>query len=123
MVVGMSKTERSPITTHILDIHLGKPATDVVVLLDRKSGPEEWTRVAQGRTNADGRIEDLLPRGSRAEKGIYQLTFETQPYFERVGSKVFYPQVRILFDLAQPDQHYHVPLLLSAHGYSTYRGT
>lgn len=119
----MSKPERSPITTHILDTHLGKPASGVKVLLEKQVDSSVWKALATALTNSDGRIEDLLPRGSKADAGIYRLTFETRPYFRQLGITTFYPQVSIVFDLDRPEQHYHVPLLLSGHGFSTYRGT
>ena len=113
---------RSPITTHILDLSRGAPAVNVPVILEFQSGAD-WTELARGSTNADGRAEDFLPPGSKAEKGIYRLTFETSTYFKTLGAVSFYPYVTVTFELSQPDQHHHIPLLLSPFGYSTYRGT
>ena len=119
----MSKPERSPITTHILDVHAGKPAAGVAVQLEREGPSGKWEKLAAGVTGPEGRLENLLPTGSQAQVGTYQLTFDTQAYFKKTGSPVFYPRVCIVFELQDPAQHYHVPLLLSGHGYSTYRGT
>ncbi len=114
--------ERSPITTHILDISRGKAAAGVAVLLERKEG-QGWKELARGATNADGRVEGLLPAGSRAEAGVYRLTFESEAYFKAQNTASFYPSISVTFNLTQPSEHHHVPLLLSPFGFSTYRGT
>jgi 5-hydroxyisourate hydrolase len=118
----MSAQQRSPITTHILDLGKGRAAEGIPVDLEFQEAGS-WRSVAKGVTNADGRIEDLLPKGSKAKTGRYRFTFETTKYFEAGGSKSFYPFVTIVFDLTDANAHHHVPLLLNAYGYSTYRGT
>lgn len=114
----------SSITTHVLNTHLGKPAADVAVVLevaDAFAGAQ-WQELARGVTNHDGRIADLLPADSLAV-GRYRITFATGEYFANQGVDHFYPQVAIEFEVDHPDEHYHVPLLLSPFGYSTYRGS
>jgi 5-hydroxyisourate hydrolase len=111
----------SPITTHVLDTALGKPAVGVHVTLSRVTGGETQS-LAQGVTNDDGRITDWLPEGP-LEEGQYEVRFETEPYFAASGRDCFYPGVTILFTLADATAHYHVPLLLSPYGYTTYRGS
>lgn len=114
----------SPITTHVLDTAQGRPAEGITVLLERL--PEEnkhWQTLGQGVTNADGRITDLLPDNHVLEPGVYRLTFKTGDYFKRNQSPNFYPSVPVLFEIQMPEKHYHVPLLLSPFGYSTYRGS
>lgn len=106
---------RSPITTHILDLHRGKPATGVSVTLEILSESQQWSELAKGVTDADGRIENLLEPGSKAEPGSYRLSFDVRTSF--------YPCIVIQFQIDDPRQHYHVPLLLSDYGYSTYRGS
>jgi 5-hydroxyisourate hydrolase len=113
----------SPITTHVLDTTLGQPASGVPVTLEFESAPGAWSMLGKGHTDADGRIRDLLPAGTPLAAGTYRLTFETESYFARMGTDGFYPHVPILFRLANPGQHYHVPLLLNPYGYSTYRGS
>lgn len=110
----------SPITTHILDTTRGKPAVGVSVVLFRHQ--REWAEIARGITNADGRISDLLPKETVLPTGIYKLRFETGAYFEALDSSTFYPFVEIAFQLTT-GEHYHVPLLLTPFGYSTYRGS
>lgn len=111
---------RSPITTHVLDTALGRPAAGLGIRLVRIDGGE--IELASGTTNADGRIADLLAPGS-LEAGTYRMTFATGPYFETTGRPVFYPEVAVVFSIAGPEEHYHIPLLLSPFGYSTYRGS
>jgi 5-hydroxyisourate hydrolase len=112
----------SPITTHILDTALGRPAQSVSVLLELKKG-KTYTELAKGRTNSDGRLPDLLPSSHILQPGTYRLTFDTDSYFTAAGATSFYPLVQITFTITDPGQHYHVPLLLSPYGYSTYRGS
>ena len=111
----------SQLTTHILDTTLGRPAADVAIALHEAAG-DGWREIAHGRTNADGRLPGLLPAGQRLAPGVYMLRFSTGAYFERLGAAHFYPVVEICFRVGD-DAHYHVPLLLNAFGYSTYRGS
>jgi 5-hydroxyisourate hydrolase len=113
----------SPITSHILDLTLGKPAAAVQVLLERKSHTSGWQVVGEGLSDTDGRIKDLVGHGEVFLPGHYRLTFETGPYFLLRGVESFFPQVTIAFTVKDAAQHYHVPLLLSPYGYSTYRGS
>jgi 5-hydroxyisourate hydrolase len=119
----MEMTARvSPITTHILDTNLGRPAEGVAVLLERAAG-DGWRPLATRGTDAHGRVGDLLPPDSPLEPGLYRLRFDTGGYFRRLGQKTFYPEVVVLFEVDDPIGHYHVPLLLAPFGYSTYRGS
>ncbi len=111
----------SPITTHVLDTRLGKPAVGVKVTLAMKVG-DDWREISQGVTNDDGRITDLLQAGA-LQIGLYRVRFGTGPYFQSTGVAGFYPEVSISFEVADDADHYHVPLLLSPFGYSTYRGS
>ncbi len=113
----------SAITTHVLDTSLGRPASGVAVGLELESAGGDWKQVGQGATDADGRVRDLLPDGFALAAGAYRLTFETGPYFAAQGVEAFYRDVTIAFTVSDPAQHYHVPLLLSPFGYSTYRGS
>lgn len=112
---------KSPITTHVLDTSYGKPAAKVGVRLSKWDG-QELIELAARETDADGRVTDLLEPGS-LERGIYRISFATGAYYEAAGYYCFYPSVEIDFRVDDADQHYHVPLLLSPFGYSTYRGS
>lgn len=107
----------SAVTTHVLDAARGKPAEGIAVRLETASG----TPLAEGVTNADGRIGDLGP--DHLDAGDYRLTFGTGDYFAARGVDTFYPEVAITFRIADPAQHHHVPILLSPFSYSTYRGS
>ena len=111
---------RSPITTHVLDTALGKPAAGVQLVLERVD--DGHGVLARGVTDADGRVADLLAPGSLAA-GTYRITFDTAGYFAATDRQSFYPSVSVVFEIRDPAQHYHVPLLLSPFGYSTYRGS
>ncbi|MDE3720089.1 hydroxyisourate hydrolase [Nocardiopsis sp. N85] len=113
----------SHVTTHILDAALGRPAAGVPVRLEAASDADRasWRTVAEGRTDDDGRVGDLGPE--RLAAGYHRITFDTAAYFTATGQRGFYPEVSIVFDLADEDAHYHVPLLLSPFAYSTYRGS
>lgn len=118
------------LSSHILDTHLGKPAADIAVTLHRVTDNDAAKLLANATTNNDGRISpdswQFDPALNSAEcaldSGRYILTFDTQSYFDAQQLTAFYPQVVIDF-VVSDNSHYHVPLLLSAHGYSTYRGS
>jgi 5-hydroxyisourate hydrolase len=112
----------SPITTHVLDTRLGRPAAGVRVALVKLDATGAWQEIANGATNDDGRLVNLLSPGGLTA-GRHRLTFDTGAYFEKQQVEHFYPRVTIEFEITAPDQHYHVPLLLSPFGYSTYRGS
>ena len=120
----------SPITVHVLDTALGQPASGMLVQLARFEHTDsthfdvdsKLTQLASGRTNADGRLLDLLEPDA-LQRGTYQLRFDTAGYFASTQRVGFYPSVNVVFEIRALDQHYHVPLLLSPFGYSTYRGS
>ena len=112
----------SAITTHILDTSRGRPATGVPVVLEYERGGE-WIEVGRGQTDADGRLKDLLRADFSLAEGTYRLSFDASGYFSAQGTESFYPLVTVTFFVADATQHYHVPLLLSPYGYSTYRGS
>jgi len=110
----------SHITTHVLDTGSGKPAAGVPVTLQRLDG-ESWVRIAEGATDADGRMQQLGP--DRLPQGTYRLAFDTGAYFAASGTETFFPEVLLTFGVVGSEAHYHVPLLLSPFAYSTYRGS
>ena len=103
------------ITTHVLDTAKGRPAQGIAITLSILDG--EWRTVGRGSTDADGRLRTLTD-GIEIKRATYRLTFETGAY-----GATFFPEVSIVFRVDDPAQHYHVPLLLSPFGYSTYRGS
>ena len=115
----------SPITTHVLDTALGKPAQDVPILLEISTGGDQWKPMGMGVTNSDGRLANLLPDDHQLASGVYRITFDVKTYYENLNApQGFYPLVPVIFEIPSPaDSHYHVPLLLNPFGYSTYRGS
>ncbi len=112
----------SAITTHVLDVSAGQPARGVPVTLERRTATT-WEVVGKGVTDADGRLRDLLDGTATLQAGDYRLTFDTESYFARQRLEGFYPQVTVTFTVRDAAQHYHIPLLLSSFGYTTYRGS
>ena len=104
------------ITTHVLDLAAGRPAAGVAVVLEQEAGGG-WQELARGRTDDDGRVGDL---GDAPAPGRFRLRFDTAGY---LGADAFFPEVALQFAVERPEEHLHVPLLLSPFGYSTYRGS
>lgn len=92
-------------------------------MLEQRGGSEGWMERARNVTDVDGRIADFLPSKALLEPGIYRLRFDTGGYFLTLGVPTFYPEVHVIVHLEEPAAHYHIPLLLSPYGYSTYRGS
>jgi 5-hydroxyisourate hydrolase len=109
------------LSTHILDTALGKPAPGVALVLSRETA-DGWSQVGRGSTDADGRCRTLLGENA-LERAAYKLRFETALYFATQNVSGLYPFIEIVFTVADPSQHYHIPLLLAANGYTTYRGS
>ena len=104
------------LSTHILDLNSGQPAAGITVTL--YYGISE---IAVYTTDADGRCQDMLPKDFDA--GVYRLEFSVGPYFKQKREESFYDIIPVVFNISDTKRHYHVPLLLSPFGYSTYRGS
>lgn len=112
----------SPITSHVLDTARGGPAAGVPLTLEILNDDQTWTQIGAGVTNDDGRVANLLEPGELRE-ATYRITFDTATYFKRIEVTGFYPEVPVLFHITNTAEHYHIPLLLSPFGFSTYRGS
>jgi 5-hydroxyisourate hydrolase len=112
-----------PLSTHVLDIAQGRPAEGITIILEARDTAGNWQEAGRGVTNPDGRVPSMLPPETPLSVGTYRMTFMTGPYLKKSGSSGFYPEVPVLFEVLDAAQHYHVPLLLSPYGYSTYRGS
>jgi 5-hydroxyisourate hydrolase len=110
------------ISTHILDTALGRPAAAVPVTLAFMANGA-WSLINEAVTDADGRCKHLLPPTQILQPGTYRVHFETAAYFKRNRLDGLYPYVEIVFAVSDKEQHYHIPLLLTANGYTTYRGS
>jgi 5-hydroxyisourate hydrolase len=111
----------SEITTHVLDTSRGRPAVGFQVGLQVKSG-DIWKTLGAGLTDANGRCTGLLGNGT-LETGTYRLLFNAGAYYCELHVETFYSEIAIVFEVTHPETHYHVPLLISPFGYSTYRGS
>src|SRR5436309_15471650 len=112
----------STISTHILDVSRGAPAGGVAVRLDLQNTNETWTELSHAWTDEDGRVKPFFLIEEPLPPGTYRLVFDTDAYFSSLDIAAFYPQVSVVFKTDEAPQHYHVPLLISPFGYSTYRG-
>jgi 5-hydroxyisourate hydrolase len=112
----------SGISTHVLDTANGRPASGVLIVLEMVAADGASTVIRQTATDDEGRVSRVLPEGFAFLAGTYRLTFDTQSYFASQNVECFYPIVTVSFK-ARATEHYHIPLLLSPFGYSTYRGT
>ena len=112
----------SAITTHVLDTSRGRPASGLAVLLQKRDERDGWHEIGRGETDPDGRLRTLLSPADGLQLGIFRLVFDTGRYFDAQGVRSFYPQVTVVFEVVD-DAHYHVPLLVSPFGYTTYRGS
>ena len=111
------------ISTHVLDIAQGKPAKDVPVLLERWETTGGWIQLSSLRTDEDGRCGQLLPEDDPLGAGLYRITFDTGSYQHSQKTATLYPLIKITFQVREGESQFHIPLLLSPYGYSTYRGT
>jgi len=113
----------SGVSTHVLDTARGKPAADVPLRLECEESAGHWRLVGEGRTDQNGRCVQLLNGGENLSAGNYRLSFDTKSYFAAQKIEGLYPLVQVHFGVVTGEEHYHVPLLLSPNGYTTYRGS
>ncbi|MDB5981156.1 MAG: 5-hydroxyisourate hydrolase [Pseudomonas sp.] len=111
----------NPLSVHVLNLQDGLPSPDVQVTLEVKDG-EKWNLLNSETTNANGRITALYPEGKTLEKGTYRVTFKTGEWYKKQQVQSFFPEVPVVFEADGTLPHYHIPLLLSQYGFSTYRG-
>ncbi len=113
----------SRISTHVLDVSLGKPAKDVSVRLERRELSGDWFVLASSRTGADGRCAQLLAANETLIPGVYRLNFDTASYFQAQDIATLYPLIEVAFHVLEGESEFHIPLLLSPYGFTTYRGS
>jgi 5-hydroxyisourate hydrolase len=111
------------ISTHVLDTALGKPATGVPVRLEYLEKGGRWLAVGSSNTDADGRCAQMLAESEPVAEGLYRLVFDTGSYYAAHHMPGLYPVVEITFQVRQGESQFHIPLLLSPNGYTTYRGS
>lgn len=111
----------NPLSVHVLNLQDGLPSPGVNVTLEKQEA-DGWAALNSATTNEQGRITALYPEGKALEKGVYRVTFKTGEWFKQHQAKTFFPEVPVIFEADGSVPHYHIPLLLSPYGFSTYRG-
>lgn len=120
--LSFSQEKEYQLSTHILDISAGVPVDNVAIKLEkRNSETANWEFVSQKLTGGNGRVNDFLP-SEKNNRGIYRFTFYVNEYYKKQAKETFYPYIEVVFEI-KDNKHYHVPITLSAFGYSTYRGS
>lgn len=119
---AFSQEKQFQLSSHILDIQSGLPAKGVKITLHKLGEDNQWIKTDERTTDSDGRVKDFLEKKTpEGNKGIYKLTFHVKDYFQSQKQDTFYPFIEVVFEI-KDGNHYHVPITLSAYGYSTYRG-
>lgn len=120
--VTMTRSHPDPVSSHILDTSRGLPARGVRATMYRMGGEQVWTKLQSRATNDDGRASNFLS-WDEFKPGTYKMHFATGEYFKEQKTETFYPYAEVVFEIKDPDAHYHIALLLNPFGYSTYRGS
>lgn len=112
---------KNPLSVHVLNLQTGQPTAGIEVELDQKQ-QDNWVKLASGVTDNNGRISALFPQDKTASAGSYRVVFKTGDFYKKTNQKTFFPEIPVEFNMEVSGDHYHIPLLLSPFGYSTYRG-
>ena len=112
---------QNPLSVHVLNLESGLPSQNISVILEAQQG-SQWIKLNELKTDTNGRINDLYPKDTTLQKGTYKVTFKTGDWFKEQNKRSFFPEVPVVFVIDGNLDHYHIPLLLSPYGYSTYRG-
>lgn len=112
---------KNPLSVHVLNLQTGVPTSGVTVELEQQQ-PKGWVKLASGVTDKNGRIPALYPEGKTMDAGDYKVVFKTGEYYQQQKQPTFFPEIPVIFHVENSGSHYHIPLLLSQYGYSTYRG-
>ncbi|MEO8489284.1 hydroxyisourate hydrolase [Pseudomonas sp.] len=118
----LALADGNPLSVHVLNLENGLPSAGVKVTLEQHAGAQ-WQPLSEGVTNQQGRIAELFPANRSMTAGEYRVVFKTGDYYKKANRETFFPEVPVIFQVKQTDQHYHIPLLLSPYGFSTYRGS
>lgn len=121
LLTSITFAQDNPLSVHVLNLENGLPSANVEVVLEKNSG-NNWVKLNQQFTGPNGRISALYPENKKLEQGTYKVTFKTEDWFRKNNQKTFFPEVPVIFKVDGSVSHYHIPLLLSPYGYSTYRG-
>ncbi len=120
-VAAQPAATKNPLSVHVLNLQTGSPTAGIEVELDQKQN-NNWVKLASGKTDSNGRISALFPADTTVTAGSYRVVFKTGDYYKTNNQKTFFPEIPVEFNMESNGEHYHIPLLLSPFGYSTYRG-
>lgn len=112
---------KNPLSVHVLNLQTGEPTPGIMVELDKKEN-NDWVKISTGETDQNGRITSLYPAKQKGQAGTYRVVFKTGEFYKKNNEKTFFPEIPVEFSMEENAGHYHIPLLLSPYGYSTYRG-
>lgn len=118
---AFGQSQSFQLSSHILDVSTGQPVPNVIMKLQKLNNNDSWSTISSQKTDENGRVKEMLPYGKANNNGIYKLIFETNSYFESKKIDTFYPFIEVIFEI-KDQQHYHVPIIISPFGYSTYKG-
>ncbi|WOE32567.1 MULTISPECIES: hydroxyisourate hydrolase [unclassified Acinetobacter] len=121
LMTSMLFAQDNPLSVHVLNLENGLPSANVEVVLEQQT-TKGWVKLNQKMTGENGRITALYPENKALAQGIYKVTFKTEDWFRKHNQTTFFPEVPVIFKIDGEVKHYHIPLLLSPYGYSTYRG-
>ena len=123
-VLPAQAADQNPLSVHVLNLQTGQPSPGIRVDLERRADGGAWQSLGSGVTDAQGRIRALVPAAALAQwsAGEYRVVFRTGEFYARQQQSSFFPEIPVVIRVDSAQQHYHVPLLLSPYGFSTYRG-
>ncbi len=122
LAATLAQAAGNPLSVHVLDLQSGQPSPGVTVDLERQNGQGSWAKLGSAVTDAQGRIRDFFPSQAQWSAGQYRVVFRTGEFYAERKQATFFPEVPVVFKVDDASQHYHIPLLLSPYGFSTYRG-
>ena len=122
LAATLAQAAGNPLSVHVLDLQSGQPSPGVTVDLERQDAQGAWARLGSAVTDAQGRIRDFFPSNASWRAGQYRVVFRTGEFYAQRQQPSFFPEVPVVFKVEDAGQHYHIPLLLSPYGFSTYRG-
>lgn len=124
LAVPAQAAGQNPLSVHVLDLQTGQPSPGIRVDLERRAATGNWQPLGSGTTDEQGRIRALVPAAALDQwaAGDYRVVFRTGEFYARQQQSSFFPEIPVVFRVDSARQHYHVPLLLSPFGFSTYRG-
>ncbi|MEJ1267669.1 hydroxyisourate hydrolase [Pantoea ananatis] len=118
---AQSDSMKNPLSVHVLNLESGTPTPGISVDLEHKE-QDKWVKLSSGVTDKNGRISALFPEGKKLKQAITKSSLKQAIITRKFSTNPFFPEIPVIFHMESSEPHYHIPLLLSPYGYSTYRG-